>query len=234
MKAEDGKALTESQKVAEEAQQKIRTTNAAQNAKKAGKLPGELREFLDELLEPKIDWREILARFIGDMSREDMTWRRPNPRYSAASGLYLPSLDGKSFGRVALAVDTSGSISSAEFTELVSEAMGCVDEYDESGTPKEIEVFYCDTKVHHRETLSPGDTPFQHAKGGGGGTKYSPVMHEVSMGNVEEDTQALVYMTDGYCSDFGTDPGIPVLWVLTQTNKTFNPPFGEVVKYEKE
>jgi len=35
-------------------------------------------------------------------------------------------------------------------------------------------------------------------------------------------------VTDGHSSDFGTDPRLPVLWVLTAPHRRFNPPFGEV------
>jgi len=40
--------------------------------------------------------------------------------------------------------------------------------------------------------------------------------------------RAIIYVTDGYCSDFGEPPECPVLWVLTRTNKEFDPPFGEI------
>jgi hypothetical protein len=44
-----------------------------------------------------------------------------------------------------------------------------------------------------------------------------------------EPPRALVMVTDGHCGDFGRDPGIPVLWILTARNPGFRPPFGEVV-----
>ena len=39
----------------------------------------------------------------------------------------------------------------------------------------------------------------------------------------------IVMLTDGYCDDFGEDPGIPVMWILTkQRHEGFQPPFGEL------
>jgi hypothetical protein len=35
-------------------------------------------------------------------------------------------------------------------------------------------------------------------------------------------------VTDGHSTSFGTDPGVPVLWVLTAPHRRFRPPFGEV------
>jgi predicted metal-dependent peptidase len=43
-----------------------------------------------------------------------------------------------------------------------------------------------------------------------------------------EQPKAVVMVTDGYCSDFGEAPECPVLWVLTQQNRGFVPPFGEL------
>ena len=70
---------------------KVEIIQSAQYAKKHGKLPAELERYIQELLNPVLPWKEILARFVDQVSRNDYSWTRPNARYMA-QGFYLPAL----------------------------------------------------------------------------------------------------------------------------------------------
>ena len=84
-------------------------------------------------------------------------------------------------------------------------------------------VIWCDTEISVQVISDPKELEPQ----GGGGTMFSPVFKWVNKNKPQ--TKGVVYVTDGYCSDFGPEPEYPVLWVLTQENQGFQPPFGEVV-----
>jgi predicted metal-dependent peptidase len=56
-------------------------------------------------------------------------------------------------------------------------------------------------------------------------------MDHIDLLDNAQELTCLTYFTDGYCDDFGRNPGVPVLWVLTHdSNDRFTPPFGKVVK----
>jgi predicted metal-dependent peptidase len=91
------------------AEWKIATIQAVNAAKKSGHLPQTMERFLDDLVRPRVDWREALRRFVTQISRNDYTWSRPNRRF-LSSGIYLPSLYSEVMGCLANGIDTSGSI----------------------------------------------------------------------------------------------------------------------------
>ncbi|PIE64125.1 MAG: hypothetical protein CSA26_09685, partial [Desulfobacterales bacterium] len=64
---------------------------AAINAKGIGQLPSALERMLERHIEPELDWKELLARFVARNARSDYSWITPNKRY-IHQNLYLPSL----------------------------------------------------------------------------------------------------------------------------------------------
>jgi len=202
---------------------KITLTSAATIAKAQGKLPAGLDRMIQEILQPKLPWREILSRFITENAKNDYTWTQPNKRY-LYSGLYLPGLNVPTLGTIAVIIDTSGSISQKELDTFASELLSILTIYP--GT--EIKVIYVDTKVAATETVNLYD--FQlHAKGGGG-TDFKPgfeyIEKEVIM------PSCVIYFTDGWCDSFPEAPDYPTLWVSTDRTN-FKPTFGEVIFMEQ-
>jgi len=98
---------------------KIAATQAAQAAKTMGNLPGAVKEIIQELLEPKLDWRDLLRDFVERSARNDYTWKQPNRRF-LSQGIILPSLNSKEIGTACVAVDTSGSVSPDELKQFAT------------------------------------------------------------------------------------------------------------------
>ena len=92
-----------------------------------------------------------------------------------------------------------------------------------------ITLLYCDTRITRREEYDNYDLPIPFEAKAGGGTSFHPVFECVE----EEVPVALIYFTD-LCigGDFPEDPGIPVLWVITEENKKYadNPPYGRILE----
>jgi len=219
----DGQAASESDKAQNAQDWKIATQQAAQAAKMAGKLPGNLARYVDELLEPVVDWREALRQFIDRTARNDYTWKRPNPRYFSR-GLILPSLYNQEMPPLVVAVDTSGSITKDDLQQFASEIDDILNQY-----PTNVTVIYCDTKVQHVEEFTAETRPIRLDAKGGGGTRFSPVWKWIEE-NAEETPCAVVYLADLACSDYGNEPEYPTLWVNTGKYQASPPPFGEVVR----
>ena len=106
-------------KIKEEMKNKI--LQAAQAA--AGKLPGSMRRLLDELVEPKISWRELLQQNIQSCITDDFTWMRPNRKHMYG-GIFLPTLDKDETIDIQIAIDMSGSISDDMAKDFIGEVHG--------------------------------------------------------------------------------------------------------------
>ena len=228
---EDGSPMSKDDKKKLEQEMAVSIRQAVETAKKQGNMPGHLQETFEELLKPVVDWRDILSRFLSDCFPADFSWMNASRRGLALNQRMPGNGVEESYEQIAMAIDSSGSISSKEIQQMMSEACHCLSEYEAKGIEIELPVAYCDTSVHHTEVLSPGDKPYQDAKGGGGGTDFAPIMEWVA--SLPEKPAALLYMTDGYCDSFGNNPNVPVLWILSGpggNNSSFSPPFGEVME----
>ena len=207
---------------AEQAQQaaewKVRVAQAAQAAKMMGKMSAGLERLVGEVLAPKVDWRDVLRKFVEKCRSDQRSFARPNRRF-LSQGLYLPSVSGEALGEIAIAVDCSGSIDD----RILAQFAGEINAIKEDGNPSCIHVVYFDSEVSHYEKYERDDTLNIRAHGGGG-TAFSPVFEYFAEHDIEP--VACIFLTDLCCNDFGDAPQYPVLWVSTDEGEA---PFGEVV-----
>jgi len=214
-----------------EADWNVATLQAVQAAKAMGKLPAGLERLIDEIKNPRVDWRPILRRFVQEAARADYSWRMPSLRYLAA-GLYLPALRSEQMPPVICAVDTSGSISQAELSRFAAELNSVIEE----GKPERTHVVYCDAKVQREEVFEFGE-PVEFRPAGGGGTDFRPVFEWAEAQGIEP--ACLIFFTD-LCGTFPDRvPDYPVLWALASAYSgswasKATAPFGEIIRIEEE
>lgn len=203
----------------EEQRIKVLVAKAATVAKQQGKLPAALNRLIEQTLEAKVNWREVLVRFLTDTIVSDYKWTRPNKRYLPT---YLPSMDTiPVLGDIVLIVDTSGSINNnllQEFSAEVSEVC--------RNMSKDLLVMYVDCVVQSVQVFEPEDHIVLKPKGGGG-TDFVPGFTYLEKESIEP--ACLIYFTDGECDSFPSEPSYPVLWAV-YNNNNFKPPFGETIK----
>ena len=201
------------------------TLQAAALAKRAGQLPGAVEELIEDLKAPRVDWREALKRFVTTQAKQDYSWSPPNRRY-IGSGLYLPSLRSEKIGPVVFAIDTSASID----TEALKQALAELNSIACDVEPPEVHVLECDTQVHAHNTFTPADYPIGvMTLHGRGGTRFAPVFERIA--ELEITPDCLIYFTDLDASDFGPEPGYPVLWASTGGETA---PFGELIRVTRD
>ena len=205
----------------QQAEWKVKVAQAAQSAKMMGKMSAGLERLVDEILKPKVDWRDVLQRFVVKCRSDQRSWARPNRRF-LSQGLYLPSVSGESLGEIAFAVDCSGSIGQDEINQFASE----ITTVWQDQRPTKVHVIYFDSEVSHYDEFGQDDEPVVKPHGGGG-TAFSPVFRYMAEKGIEP--VACIFLTDLCCDDFGDAPDYPVLWVSTHDDKA---PFGEVVMME--
>jgi len=215
---EDGEG-SPAEQAQEAAEWRVKVAQAAQAAKMMGKMSTTMQRLVDEVLQPKVDWRDVLRRFMQKAKTETRSFARPNRRF-LAQGLYLPTVSGESLGEVAVAVDCSGSIGARELNEFAAELRAI----HEDLRPAKLHVVHFDSEVSKFESFLPDDE-LRVGTDKTGGTAFSPIFRKLTDEGVEP--VACVVLTDLCCDDFGPQPDYPVLWVSNYSDKA---PWGEVVK----
>jgi predicted metal-dependent peptidase len=200
---------------------KVRIAQAAQAARAQGRLSAGFKRFVDSILQPKVNWRDVLQRFVERAKTDQRSWSRFNRRF-LSQGLYLPSISGESMGELVIAIDCSGSINDRVLAQFAAEVRTIKDDL----CPVAIHCVYFDSEVSHHDVVTQDDD-LNIQPHGGGGTAFSPVFQFIQDNGIEP--VATVFLTDLYCSDFGYAPDYPVLWVSNGDDKA---PFGEVVMME--
>ena len=203
----------------------VAVNQAAELAKAQGKLPGDIETLVGDILQPLVDWRQVLWPFFTSTVRDEYTWRKPHRAYISEDE-YLPSMYNESCGAIAICVDTSGSVSDAELQQFWSEIVAVAKETQ----PSKIICYGCDTEVNDvfvwedLSTLLEDPPKFT----GRGGTCFSPCFEKLN--ELDEDIEACVYLTDLGSDDFGDEPYYPVLWV--STDRHLQAPWGETIYME--
>jgi len=175
-------------------------------AASAGRLGSVFRTMLDELLQPRLPWRAILARFLMTLARDDYSFQRQSRREGAA---ILPGLASGGVTLV-LALDASGSISPQDFAEFIAEVDAL-----KGQVRARVTLLACDTSLVPGAPwrFEPWETlALPPGLGGGGGTRFTPVFDWLAEEAVRPD--ALLYFTDALGEFPSQAPGYPVLWLV--------------------
>ena len=197
-----------------------------QGALVAGKMGSGGDRDLEALLEPQVDWREVLREFVQTTctGSDYSTYRRPNRRY-LSSGIYMPSGVSEQVGELVVAIDTSGSIQQPEVTAFLSEVKAICDTVH----PDKVRLLYWDTQICCDETYETHelDTLVQSTKPkGGGGTDVECVTEYIREENI--NAQACIVITDGDLYSGWGQWTMPVLWCVVD-NKHKVPDVGKCV-----
>lgn len=188
---------------------------------KPGTIPGFIQIFLDKLLNPKLPWQSILRKFMNNMNKVDYSWRRPNRRFFPDH--HLPSLYSEALVDIAVAVDTSGSVSDEEFHRFVSE----VGSIFKSHKPKKITLIQFDTSLKAINEVHSLDELKALKFTGRGGTIIKPVIDWVH----ENKPQLMMIFSDGGFHHYNQPVKSPLLWMI-HDNPKFTAPYGKVIHYE--
>lgn len=188
---------------------------AANIARLAGKLPGELERLVGELLDPKVAWQVLLRDYMLRVTKSDETWSRRNRRFA---NTYLPTRYSEKMGPIVMIMDTSGSIGNDELTQYASETAAIAEDVK----PESIRIVWADTKVAGEQLFEEGEPIIPVPKGGGGTDMTVPLKH------VEQyDPEVVILFTDCYTPWPESEPPYPLI-VCATTNADC--PIGQVVR----
>ena len=189
----------------------------------AGRMGASIPRVIGDLLEVKVDWREVFREFVQSAMRgkDEYTWRKMNKSY-LANDMYLPSIHSETMGEVVVAIDTSGSIDNEQISEFASELASIC----ETCNPDKVRVLWWDTKVHGEQVFEGNynDIAKMLKPQGGGGTHVGCVSDYMIKNSI--NAEVLVVFTDGYVENNPKwEVSTPAMWFVTQ-NSSFVPPAG--------
>jgi predicted metal-dependent peptidase len=184
----------------------MRLAAAAQQAQQAGRLGTSWQRALGGLLEPKMPWRMLLARYLATLARDDYSFQRPARREGQA---LLPRLHSGQL-EVYVVLDTSGSIGETELREFIAEIDAL-----KGQVRARVTVHACDDALAAEgpwvaQPWEPIALPKKLS--GGGGTNFSPVFDWLTRERLRPDV--LIYFTDAEGDFPSSPPPFPVLWLV--------------------
>lgn len=173
---------------------------------------GQIPDYLDGMLSAlknskgELPWNLYLKKLMGTVeSNKKKTITRRNRRQP-----YRLDLRGELRGHkaeIAVAIDTSGSISDEEFKQAIKEVLNIVKNYNH-----EITIIECDDQIRRTYKVK-SVKDIKERIGIRGGTKFTPVFEYANSKKIN----LLVYFTDGKGEDkLGVIPrGYKTLWVIS-------------------
>jgi predicted metal-dependent peptidase len=202
---------------------KERVSEAGQIARKQGNLPNGMERLIEEMLEPKINWKKLLYRYITNEVISDYRWDR-NSRKGRALGFYLPSAKKENL-EITCFVDVSGSISDEELSEFLGELLSIKNSFE----MLKVNLVFWDTKMqNHYEMDNSNFNEISNLKiTGRGGTSFRNVYDYIK--KEIPKTKILIFFTDAF-ADYPKKQLYKTLWIVTKNGDENQIPYGEVIK----
>jgi predicted metal-dependent peptidase len=193
-----------------------------------------LRDWIDMNYAPHLPWQSIIQQYLQRIAASDYTWRNPKQLHGITKEpIILPRLRQKTV-KIAIAIDTSGSIGQVEANMFVREMQRLISVIFRSGTLNGVLMLTTDD-VYSIIKIPPIPTISEiKKKVKSGGTSFIPAFEYIKK-VMHDDIDLLVYFTDGYGDYPKWRPKYSVLWVVTtkiEKLKESNnyPPFGRVIE----
>lgn len=202
---------------------------SAANGAEAGSLPKGVERLIKNTTDPVMDWRELLQVNLTSAIRTDYSWARPNRR-SWHMDAIMPGMTPGEEIDVTVAIDMSGSISTAQASMFLGEIGGMMDSF----AGFKVHVFCFDTRTYNPQdfTSENMDTIDEYVPQGGGGTDFDCIFDYLKENDIQP--KRLICFTDGYpCGSWGDADYCDTTWII-HGDKDPHPPFGSWAIYDEK
>ena len=202
---------------------------ASAEANGAGNLPAGVKRIIQDLTEPKMNWRELLRMQLESTIKSDYTWMRASRRGWHMDAI-MPGMKVDPMIDIAVFLDASGSISGTMLKDFLGEVQGIMDSFP----AYKIHVVTFDTDCYNPVQYDSDnlDSMCDYEVSGGGGTDFDAIFRYLKDNEIEP--KRLVVFTDGYpYGSWGDENYADTVWVLHGTT-TIVPPWGQYAYYEEE
>ncbi|RYD66475.1 MAG: hypothetical protein EOP83_04945 [Verrucomicrobiaceae bacterium] len=229
----------------------------AAQAAGAGNVPRGVARMIEDLINPKLDWRTLLDAHIRSSVKDDYTFQRLSRKTSAlryaaaeensredtqeadehfegdfdAKGLNVPMMPTQDYMNtidIMVAIDSSGSMSEEMLRDLLSETKGIMTTF------RDFRVRVCtfDTQLYnYREYTGENIEDIdEQPMAGGGGTMFECVWEYMKREGIEP--HRLVVFTDGLPNSTWGDEGYVDTLFVIHTHTNIKAPWGITAYYE--
>jgi len=191
-------------------------------SKNQSSMPASIKRILDSILEKqesKINWKKELSKFISLFSNKifiKKSFTKPSKFFDDATTFKV-----KFKPKIAVIVDTSGSMSNNDIAECFSEIINISrkSEYD-------IKIIECDADItndsvyDYKNFKTIVNKLTKKGVIGGGGTLVDPAIKYINKSG--NNIACIIYITDGYVSKPKIDPLKPMIVLLTSKSIDLN------------
>ena len=192
----------------------------------AGNLPAGVKRMIQQLTEPRMNWRELLRMQLESTIKSDYTWLRSSRKGWHVDAV-MPGMKTTDAIDIAVAIDMSGSISDKQARDFLGEIRGIMEAFDSY----RIHVFSFDTECYNPQIFVSDnlDNIEEYEPKGGGGTDFDAIFRYMKDEDIEP--KKLVVFTDGYpFGSWGDENYCDTVWII-HGNKNPDPPFGVWAEY---
>jgi predicted metal-dependent peptidase len=202
---------------------------AAAQASDAGSIPLGVKRMIQDLTDPKMNWRELLRMQLESTIKSDYTWMKTSRRGWDMDAV-MPGMNRTDAIDIAVYIDMSGSIGEAQGKDFLSEVKGIMESFESY----KIHIACFDTEVYNPQQYNSENLDLieEYELAGGGGTDFDCIFRHLKDEQIEP--KRLVVFTDGYpCGSWGEPNYCDTVWII-HGDKNPNPPFGTFALYEED
>lgn len=197
-----------------ESEWKKKTVEAATYAKMRGNLPGFAQDLVDQILNPVVDWRKVIRKYITNEIPVDFTNRVPSRKYYG-TGAWSPNILRENV-EVFVSIDVSGS-TMGEREYFLSEVFGILNSYHQV----KARLIFWDTRVNPENdfliTSNNRDELLQRSiKDCNGGTEFGCYAKYIQEKGYR--SRIHIVMTDGYIEHNPDMPSGNCVFVLSKNS----------------
>ena len=200
---------------------------AAAQASDAGSIPLGVKRLIQDLTDPKMNWRELLRMQLESTIKSDYTWMRASRRGWDMDAV-MPGMNRTDAIDIAIYIDMSGSIGEEQGKDFLSEVKGIMESFESY----KIHIACFDTEVYNPQQYNSEnlDSIEDYELAGGGGTDFDCIFKHLKDEQIEP--KRLVVFTDGYpCGSWGDPNYCDTVWII-HGDRNPNPPFGTYAIYD--
>ena len=202
---------------------------SAAQASDAGNIPAGVKRIIQDLTEPKMNWRELIRQQIESTVKSDFTWLRSS-RKGWHMDAVMPGMKTQEAIDICVMIDMSGSISASQGRDFISEVKGIMETFQDY----RIHIGCFDTEVYNMQLYTADNLEdiSEYELMGGGGTDFDCFFDYFKKEEIEP--KKLVVFTDGYPGGSWGDPVYcDTVWII-HGDPNPDPPFGVFALYDEK
>lgn len=201
----------------------IRRSVAEEMRKAPGQIPGHWQVWIDQTLQPTLDWRQLLQQRLataiatGSGSRADYNFRRPSRRQSVYAPVIVPRLNGQQRNQLAVVIDTSSSMAGQGLGQAIAEIYRIL-----SIAHQTVTLVPCDATSYDPVRMESMEQLRQlMTLPGGGGTDLRVGITMAT--KLTPSPDCILVLTDGYTPYPTESIKLPLIFGIISASKTLSP-----------